>query len=101
MRPLNVSNEVKRQYDRPDDRTRNTSTFDWFTRRLRMSTSGLTVTRELGSSRSVARHGTTALADEPGRFGPITAAAATPTVARPAPTRSREGKVAPVFVDSH
>src|SRR3546814_1558365 len=46
MRPSKRSSEVRRQYSAPEDRTWNTSTFDWSTSRVRMSTSGLMVRSE-------------------------------------------------------
>jgi hypothetical protein len=66
-----------------------------------MSTSGLIVTRDPGSSRSVARQGTTALALAPGSTGPISTAASTPTAARPRPARSSDGAVPPDAPASH
>src|SRR5262245_17500540 len=50
--PSKLSSDVRRQYERRWLCTVNSSRFDWSTSRLRISTKGLTVVRELGPSPS-------------------------------------------------
>ena len=90
MLPSNSSSDVSRQYAGRLARTVNASVSDWSTSRLRMSTSGLTVTRDW-SPGVRCRHASIAFAPAPGTCGPTarpTPTARTPSSA-PAPSNHR------------